>query len=86
MSDKQRQQQLFQVMKQKHLGLGTEGTTSDEWLTHVHRDTYYSLASHNAMLEYLALAQNDQSKRITELRLLERMSQDLSNKRKQDEA
>ncbi|SCV02891.1 LAME_0H06040g1_1 [Lachancea meyersii CBS 8951] len=83
MSDKHRQQQLFQVMRQKHLGLGTENTTTDEWITQVHKDTYYSMASHSAMLEYLTLSQGDSSKRITELRLLEKMcDKPPANKRK----
>ncbi|SCU96022.1 LANO_0E12200g1_1 [Lachancea nothofagi CBS 11611] len=82
MSDKNRQQQLFQVMKQKHLGLGTENTTADEWMTNVHKDTYYSMAAHSSMLEYLTLAQHNSSKRVTELRLLEKMCNDLRNKRK----
>ncbi|SCU87788.1 LAFA_0E08812g1_1 [Lachancea sp. 'fantastica'] len=83
MSDKHRQQQVFQVMKQKHLGLGNENTTSEEWVSQVHKDTFYSMASHSGMLEYLALAQGDSSKRITELRLLEKMCDKApTNKRK----
>ncbi|CAR21600.1 U2 snRNP complex subunit YSF3 [Lachancea thermotolerans CBS 6340] len=85
MSDKHRQKQLFQAMKQKHLGLGTEATTTEEWMTHVHRDTYYSLASHSSMLEYLALSQGDSSKRVTELRLIEKMCGGLSSKRARGE-
>ncbi|CUS22332.1 LAQU0S05e03004g1_1 [Lachancea quebecensis] len=85
MSDKHRQKQVFQIMKQKHLGLGTEATTTEEWMTHVHRDTYYSLASHSSMLEYLTLSQGDSSKRVTELRLIEKMCGKLSSKRARGE-
>lgn len=70
-------------MRQKHLGLGTESTTREEWQTHVRRDTYYSLASHSASLEYLTLARSNESKKVTKLELMAKMCTDFG-KRKPD--
>lgn len=74
-SDKQRQKRLYQLQKQKYLGVGNENTTDQEWLANVRRDTYNSLQGHSAMLEYLTLA-NDSitSKRDMKIALLRKMA------------
>lgn len=58
-SEKQRQQRLYQIQKQRYLGVGDENTTDVEWKTDVRRDTYNSLQGHAATLEYLTLANDD---------------------------
>lgn len=73
MSDRQRQQQQFLVLKQKYIGLGKENTTQEEWLTTVHRDTYNTLQGHSAMLEYVTLATGCSSKRSMKIELIKKM-------------
>lgn len=80
-SDKVRQQQLYQVMKQKHVGLGNDDTNRDEWMTNVHRDTYNSILGHSGLLEYVSLASGDHSKRTTKLEIIDKMCNEF-NKRK----
>ncbi|SCU80232.1 LAMI_0B01310g1_1 [Lachancea mirantina] len=80
MSDKHKEQQLFQTMKHKHLGLGNESTTKEEWMIHVKRDTYYSLLAHSMSVEYLTLSRDNTSKRITEMELINKMCDDLCKK------
>ncbi|EDO16255.1 hypothetical protein Kpol_505p32 [Vanderwaltozyma polyspora DSM 70294] len=76
MSDKVRQQQLYQVLKQKYVGLGNEKTTKEEWLTNVNRDTYNSLQGHSASLEYITLGKRASSKRDTKVDLINKMCND----------
>lgn len=47
-------------MKQKHVGVGNQDTTEEEWLSNVKRDTYYSILSHSSLLEYTTLVRNQQ--------------------------
>ena len=60
-------------MKQKHIGLGTDDTSRDEWLTQVHRDTYNSLLGHSALLQYAALSGPTRNKAETRLAMVSRM-------------
>jgi len=56
-----REQQVYDQLKSRHIGLGDSDTTKHEWMTNVHRDSYASVVGHPALLEYLAIAQ-DKSK------------------------
>ncbi|AMD19372.1 HBR471Cp [Eremothecium sinecaudum] len=75
MSDKIRQEQLFQTMKQKHLGLGTDNTSKAEWFTQINRDTYNTLIGHTSLLEYTALGSSS-TKAETRLSLIDKMCND----------
>ncbi|AET40752.1 U2 snRNP complex subunit YSF3 Ecym_6377 [Eremothecium cymbalariae DBVPG len=79
MSDKIRQEQLFHIMKQKHIGLGTDDTTKDEFFTQIHRDTYSSIVNHSALLEYTMISSPHDTKAETKLQMIEKMCVDYTN-------
>ncbi|KAK4125049.1 splicing factor 3B subunit 5/RDS3 complex subunit 10 [Parathielavia appendiculata] len=57
-ADKLRNQQELERLQAKYVGTGHPDTTSWEWKTNIHRDTYSSIAGHPPLLSYLALAEN----------------------------
>ncbi|KAK4155171.1 splicing factor 3B subunit 5/RDS3 complex subunit 10 [Chaetomidium leptoderma] len=59
MADKLRNQQELERLQAKYIGTGHPDTTSWEWKTNIHRDTYSSIAGHPPLLSYLALAENE---------------------------
>ncbi|KAJ4298498.1 hypothetical protein N0V88_003528 [Collariella sp. IMI 366227] len=59
MADKLRNQQELERLQAKYVGTGHPDTTSWEWKTNIHRDTYSSIAGHPPLLSYLALAENE---------------------------
>ncbi|CCF60293.1 hypothetical protein KAFR_0J02290 [Kazachstania africana CBS 2517] len=74
MSDKQRQRQVFQTFKQKYVGLGTEDTMKEDWLSNVRKDTYTNIQGHSAMLEYVTIATDGMtSKKDMRMSLLKKM-------------
>ncbi|CCC71113.1 hypothetical protein NCAS_0G02260 [Naumovozyma castellii] len=76
MSDKQRQQHVYQTLKQKHLSLGDENTTKEEWLTNVQRDIYNSIQGHSGLLEYTALNQQGlTSSQMLRVSMIKKMAQ-----------
>jgi splicing factor 3B subunit 5 len=58
-ADKLRNQQELERLQAKFIGTGHPDTTSWEWKTNIHRDTYSSIAGHPPLLSYLALAENE---------------------------
>ncbi|KAL8285330.1 hypothetical protein RB597_002423 [Gaeumannomyces tritici] len=59
MADKLRSQQELERLQAKYIGTGHPDTTSWEWKTNIHRDTYSSIAGHPPLAAYMALAQNE---------------------------
>ncbi|EJP68389.1 splicing factor 3B subunit 10 [Beauveria bassiana ARSEF 2860] len=59
MADKLRTQQELERLQAKFIGTGHADTTSWEWRTNIHRDTYSSIAGHRPLLSYIALAENE---------------------------
>ncbi|EAQ89928.1 conserved hypothetical protein [Chaetomium globosum CBS 148.51] len=59
MADKLRNQQELERLQAKFIGTGHPDTTSWEWKTNIHRDTYSSIAGHPPLLSYIALAENE---------------------------
>ncbi|KAK1758455.1 splicing factor 3B subunit 5 [Echria macrotheca] len=59
MADKLRTQQELERLQAKYIGTGHPDTTSWEWKTNIHRDTYSSIVGHPSLLSYMALAQNE---------------------------
>ncbi|KAK3901644.1 splicing factor 3B subunit 5/RDS3 complex subunit 10 [Staphylotrichum tortipilum] len=59
MADKLRNQQELERLQAKYVGTGHPDTTSWEWKTNIHRDTYSSIAGHPPLLSYIALAENE---------------------------
>ncbi|CDO57111.1 similar to Saccharomyces cerevisiae YNL138W-A YSF3 Component of the SF3b subcomplex of the U2 snRNP (Partial), partial [Geotrichum candidum] len=55
MADRLRDQQKFEHLQNRYIGVGTPDTTRYEWQTNVHRDTYTSFVGHPALLEYLSI-------------------------------
>ena len=49
---------MYANLKQKHVGIGNENTTKEEWVANVKRDTYHSLLAHSGLLEYTTMARN----------------------------
>ena len=82
-SEGQRQQRIYQIQRQKYLGVGSETTTKESWSDNVRKDTYHSLQGHSAILEYLTLA-NDSipSKREMKVTLIKKMARDESTKKR----
>ena len=58
-ADKLRNQQELERLQAKFIGTGHPDTTSWEWKTNIHRDTYSSIAGHPPLLSYIALAENE---------------------------
>jgi splicing factor 3B subunit 5 len=58
-ADKLRTQQELERLQAKYIGTGHPDTTSWEWKTNIHRDTYASMVGHPPLLSYMALAQNE---------------------------
>jgi splicing factor 3B subunit 5 len=58
-ADKLRTQQELERLQAKYIGTGHPDTTSWEWKTNIHRDTYSSIAGHPPLLSYIALAENE---------------------------
>jgi splicing factor 3B subunit 5 len=58
-ADKLRNQQELERLQAKYVGTGHPDTTSWEWKTNIHRDTYSSIAGHPPLLSYIALAENE---------------------------
>ncbi|KAK3996982.1 splicing factor 3B subunit 5/RDS3 complex subunit 10 [Cladorrhinum sp. PSN332] len=59
MADKLRDQQELERLQTKYIGTGHPDTTSWEWKTNIHRDTFASIIGHPSLLSYMALAQNE---------------------------
>ncbi|CDK25318.1 unnamed protein product [Kuraishia capsulata CBS 1993] len=57
-ADKIHEQQEFEHLKSKHIGLGNSDTSRDEWIRNIHRDTYSSLAGHSPSVDYISTALN----------------------------
>ncbi|KAK3941916.1 splicing factor 3B subunit 5/RDS3 complex subunit 10 [Diplogelasinospora grovesii] len=64
MADKLRTQQELERLQTKYIGTGHPDTTSWEWKTNIHRDTYASLVGHPPLLSYIALAQNEPTTKV----------------------
>lgn len=79
-SEKQRQQRIYQLQKQRHLGVGNEDTTKEEWIENIRLDTYHSMLNNPALIEYLTLANNGKnnirSKRDMKVALLKKIIQE----------
>ncbi|SMN18383.1 similar to Saccharomyces cerevisiae YNL138W-A YSF3 Component of the SF3b subcomplex of the U2 snRNP, essential protein required for for splicing and for assembly of SF3b [Maudiozyma saulgeensis] len=83
MSERQRQQRIYQIQRQKYLGVGNEDTTKEAWADNVRKDTYHSLQGHSSILEYLTLANNSiQSKRDMKVNLIKKMVQTENSKKR----
>lgn len=62
--------------KAKYIGIGNADTTRDEFFTNVHRDTLASIAQHDSLLMYNAVALN-KPKAFVKQDLIKRMVQPL---------
>ncbi|CRK17198.1 Splicing factor 3B subunit 5 like protein [Verticillium longisporum] len=74
MADKLRTQQELERLQSKFIGTGHPDTTSWEWKTNIHRDTYASIVGHPPMLAYIALAENEPV-HLVRARLIRKMLQ-----------
>ncbi len=63
-ADKLRNQQELERLQAKYVGTGHPDTTSWEWKTNIHRDTYASIAGHPPLLSYIALAENEPTSKV----------------------
>ncbi|PNP39310.1 hypothetical protein TGAMA5MH_08728 [Trichoderma gamsii] len=59
MADKLRNQQELERLQAKYIGTGHPDTSSWEWRTNIHRDTYASIVGHRPLLSYISLAENE---------------------------
>lgn len=59
MADKVRDYNQYIQLKAKYGGLGNPETTRHEFITTIRRDTYASLAQHDALLLYNSVAMNE---------------------------
>ncbi|KAF3353052.1 hypothetical protein VdG1_00524 [Verticillium dahliae VDG1] len=73
-ADKLRTQQELERLQSKLIGTGHPDTTSWEWKTNIHRDTYASIVGHPPMLAYIALAENEPV-HLVRARLIRKMLQ-----------
>ncbi|SGZ48582.1 CIC11C00000004407 [Sungouiella intermedia] len=58
MADKVRDTHQFLYQKAKYIGLGDADTTREQFITNVQRDTLASVAMHDSLLTYNAVATN----------------------------
>lgn len=59
MADKVREHKQYVQLKSKYLGIGNADTSRAEFLATIHRDTYASMAHHQPLLRYTALAMGE---------------------------
>ncbi|KAK3354574.1 splicing factor 3B subunit 10-domain-containing protein [Neurospora tetraspora] len=74
LADKLRTQQELERLQAKYIGTGHPDTTSWEWKTNIHRDTYASIVGHPPLLSYMALAENEPAAKVR-ARLIRKMLQ-----------
>ncbi|ODV59833.1 U2 snRNP complex subunit YSF3 [Ascoidea rubescens DSM 1968] len=79
MSDKLRDQQLFDHLKSRYIGVGDADTTQDEWISNIKRDTYSSFASHPNLLYYYSISTN-QPKALTQFHFINKMIDPINKK------
>lgn len=76
MADKVRENNEYLRNKEKYIGVGNADTTRDEFFTNVHRDTLASIAQHDSLLQYNAVAMNE-PKLFVKQSLIKKMVQPL---------
>ncbi|QEU58724.1 Ysf3 [Kluyveromyces lactis] len=74
MSNKVKEELIYEDMRKKHPGVGSARTTKEEWSNTISKDTYASLAIHQNLLEYYTLASGFPSKRDAQLTLLRKLA------------
>lgn len=79
MADKVRDNHLYSVLNAKYAGLGNTETLRDEAMEQMHRDTLASIAMHDNILTYNAVATNTH-REIVRQNLIQRMVDPLSKK------
>ncbi|ORX58180.1 splicing factor 3B subunit 5/RDS3 complex subunit 10 [Hesseltinella vesiculosa] len=59
-------------LQSKYAGTGHADTTKYDWMTNIQRDSLASMVSHNSLLSYIAVAENESKARVR-ANLLEKM-------------
>lgn len=72
MADKLRDQQVYDQLKSRHIGLGDADTTKHEFMGNVFRDSYSSVLGHPALLEFVSISKQ-QPKIMVKQQLIEKM-------------
>lgn len=82
MADKVRESHQFLRQKETYAGIGNADTTREEFITNIHRDTLASLAMHENLVTYNAVATNVHPS-IVRQELIKRMVQPLQKSEEQ---
>ncbi|CAN6621840.1 RDS3 complex subunit 10 [Trichomonascus vanleenenianus] len=72
--DRLRDQQRFEQLQTRYIGVGHPDITKEEWQTNVARDTYASFIGHPPMLEQFSIALGE-SRVETQMRFIDSMIQ-----------
>lgn len=72
MADKLRQQQQLEQLQSRYVGTGHADSTGFEWKSNVARDTYSSIISHPALLQYTAIGLGDSMEKVR-IQMIEKM-------------
>lgn len=83
MADKVRENKEYLRNKAKYIGIGNADTTRDEFITNVHRDTLASIAQHDSLLQYNAVATNEH-KHFVRQDLIKKMVQPLGKEEQKE--
>lgn len=57
-ADKIKEQQVYESLKSKYVGLGDSDTTRQFFLQNIKRDTYANIIQHQSMIEFISLSTN----------------------------
>ncbi|ODV98445.1 hypothetical protein PACTADRAFT_922 [Pachysolen tannophilus NRRL Y-2460] len=77
-----REQQLYENLKTKYIGLGNTDTTREEWMDNVYRDTYANMVMHNPELHHLSIVLN-KPQLLTRMSMIEKMVQPVQGQKQQ---
>lgn len=72
MADKLRNEQNFEQLQSRFVGVGDPDTTREEWQRNVHRDSLASYVGHPAILEQFSIAYGEPSCR-TRVKMIDKM-------------
>ncbi|KAK6463742.1 splicing factor 3B subunit 5/RDS3 complex subunit 10 [Scheffersomyces coipomensis] len=84
MADKIREQNDYNRLKAKYIGLGNADTSRQEFLTNIHRDTLASLSHNHQLLLYNSIILN-QNPELLRQSLIKKMVQPIKRTEKRSE-
>lgn len=80
MADRLRDEQKFELLQKRFIGIGNPDTTREEWLTNVQRDSLTSYVGHGPLLEMFSVAYGEPPSKVRH-RFIDQMIDPLNKNR-----